>query len=101
MPRVSGPLLLSNLWNLRSILGSPLPWWRRWQEEDGDVVRIPLGVQDLVLLFHPEAVAHVLHTHRKHMSVPDLAMTPSYSRMLVDNSAKSSDPGFHGCGLLR
>jgi hypothetical protein len=28
-------------------------------------------------------------------------LIPSYSRMLVDNSAKSSDPGFHGCGLLR
>lgn len=65
MTLAPGPGLVENLLHLRSILSTPLPWWRRWQQEYGDVVRVSLGAHELVLLFHPRHVERVLQSHQR------------------------------------
>lgn len=60
-----GPSPWKVLWNLRRVLGTPLPWWTGWRAAYGDVVRLDLGVQAMTLLFHPDHVERVLQGNQR------------------------------------
>lgn len=69
-PRRAGALPPGPSWwwvltHLRDLLGRPLPHWRRFQRDYGDVVRIWLGPETLTLLAHPDHVQRVLQTRQR------------------------------------
>jgi cytochrome P450 len=79
--------------SLRALQSDPLNLYRQCQREYGDVVRLrTLPGLDVYLLFHPEAVEHVLVKHHRNYGKP--GFFPKKFGLLAGNGLLSSSGEF-------